>query len=110
MEGAWSITWNAFFTRTKVTLERKLKVEPGLLERLLAEKTCKMNCDFEVKLYQLRSSVQSLLVTRYCNTRTDAEVRNAILGRNANDLRVFEDITSTLLQSSVASEVDSERV
>ena len=69
-----------------------------------------MNRDFEVKLYQLRSSVQSLLVTRYCNTRTDAEVRNAILGRNANDLRVFEDITSTLLQSSVASEVDSERV
>ena len=54
MEGAWSITWNAFFTRTKVTLERKVKVEPGLLQRLLAEKTCKMNCDFEVKSGSIR--------------------------------------------------------
>ena len=74
LEGTWSITWNAFFIRTKVTLERKLKVEPGLLERLLAEKTCKMNCDFEVKSGRFLSVYKAKLLKHYSTEHFGAEL------------------------------------
>ena len=74
MEGAWSIMCNAFFTRTKVTLERKVKVEPGLLEWLLAEKTCKMNCDFEVKSGRFLSVYKAKLLKHYSTEHFGAEL------------------------------------
>ena len=64
-EGIWSVMWNAFYSRTKVTLERKVKVEPRFIDQLLAEKICKMNCDFEVKSERFPSAYKTKLLKHY---------------------------------------------
>ena len=71
----WSILWNAFFVRTKITLERKVKVEPGFLEQLLVDKICKMNCDFEVKSVKFLSVYKNKLLKHYSTEHFGAQLR-----------------------------------
>ena len=70
----WSILWNAFFVRTKITLERKVKVEPGFLEQLLVDKICKMNCDFEVESVKFLSVYKNKLLKHYSTEHFGAQL------------------------------------
>ena len=55
-------------------MEQKIKVEAGLLERLLAEKTCKMNCDFEVKSEKFLSLYKAKLQKHYSTEHFGAKL------------------------------------
>ena len=72
--GPWSIMWNAFFVRTKITLEKKVKVEPGFIDQLMAEKICKMDCNFDVRNHKFLSVYKNKLLKHYCTEHFGAEL------------------------------------
>ena len=57
-----------------MTLDQKVKVEAGLLERLLGEKTCKMYCVFEVKSEKFLSLYKAKLQKHYSTEHFGAKL------------------------------------
>ena len=67
-----NLTWNSFFVRKHLSLE---KVQPlSFIDQLFAEKTCKLNCDFQASDEKFPSAFRKKLLRHYSIEHFGAEL------------------------------------